>query len=78
MPTRVGSAPIALAIGADIGFKDWLAKGKKAAAENKDAVKDGTDKAGDVIDDKTGGKHAEHVDEGQNAAKDVIEELPGE
>lgn len=61
-----------------MGLKDWLAKGKKAAAENKDAVKDGIDKAGDVIDDKSGGKHAEHVDKGQNAAKDFVEDLPEE
>lgn len=61
-----------------MGLKDWFAKGKKAAAENKDAAKDGIDKAGDVIDDKTGGKHAEHVDKGQDAAKDYVDDLPEE
>jgi hypothetical protein len=38
-----------------MGLRDWLNKGKKAAAENKDAVKDGVDKAGDFIDEKTDG-----------------------
>lgn len=61
-----------------MGLRDWLNKGKKAAAENKDAVKDGVDKAGDFIDDKTGGQHAEHVDKGQDAAKDYIDKLPEE
>lgn len=59
-----------------MGLRDWLNKGKKAAAENKDAVKDGVDKAGDFIDEKTDGKHAEHVDKGQEAAKDFIDKLP--
>jgi hypothetical protein len=59
-----------------MGLRDWLNKGKKAAAENKDAVKDGVDKAGDFIDDKTGGQHADHVDKGQDAAKDYVDKLP--
>jgi hypothetical protein len=59
-----------------MGLRDWLNKGKKAAAENKDAVKDGVDKAGDFVDEKTGGQHAEHVDKGQEAAKDFIDKLP--
>ena len=59
-----------------MGLRDWLNKGKKAAAENKDAVKDGVDKAGDFVDEKTGGQHAEHVDNGQEAAKDYIDKLP--
>lgn len=59
-----------------MGFKDWFSKGKQAAAENKDAVKDGIDKAGDMVDDKTGGQHSEHVDMGQDAAKDFVDDLP--
>jgi hypothetical protein len=59
-----------------MGLRDWLNKGKKAAAENKDAVKDGVDEAGDFVDEKTGGQHAEHVDKGQEAAKDYIDKLP--
>lgn len=61
-----------------MGIKDWFNKGKKAAAENKDAVSDGVDKSADFVDDKTGGKYEGHVDKGQEAAKDVIEKLPEE
>lgn len=61
-----------------MGIKDWFNKGKKLAAENKDAVSDGVDKGGDFIDEKTDGKYAEHVDKGQDAAKDFIEKLPEE
>ncbi len=61
-----------------MGIKDWFSKGKKAAAENKDAVKDGIDKAGDFVDDKTGGQHSEHVDKGQEVAKDYVENLDEE
>jgi hypothetical protein len=59
-----------------MGFKDWFSKGKKAAAENKDAVKDGIEKTGDMVDDKTGGQYSEHVDKGQDAAKDFVDDLP--
>lgn len=61
-----------------MGIKDWFNKGKQAVAENKDAVSDAVDKAGDLIDEKTDGKYAEHVDKGQDAAKDFIEKLPEE
>jgi hypothetical protein len=61
-----------------MGLKDWFAKGKKAAAENKDALKDGIDDAADFVDDKSGGKHSEHVDKGQEAAKDYVDGLPEE
>ena len=61
-----------------MGLKDWFGKGKKAAADNKDAVKDGIDKAGDFVDEKTGGQHAEHVDKGQEMAKDYVDKLDEE
>lgn len=61
-----------------MGLRDWFDKGKKAAAANKDAVSDGIDKAGDFVDEKTDGKYTDHVDKGQDAAKDVIEKLPEE
>jgi hypothetical protein len=32
----------------------------------------GVDKAGDVIDDKTGGKYADRVDQGQDRAKGFV------
>ena len=61
-----------------MGFKDWFKKGKDLAAENKDAVKDGIEKAGDFVDDKTGGKFEGQVDKGQEAASDFVDKLDNE
>lgn len=58
-----------------MGLSDWFKKAKGAAAENKDAVKDGIEKAGDFVDEKTGDKYAEHVDKGQEAASEFIDKL---
>lgn len=44
-------------------------KVKDLANKNKDKVADGVDKATDVIDDKTGGKHTEHLDKVDDAAE---------
>ena len=43
-------------------------KAKKLVEGNKDKVADGVDKATDVVDDKTGGKHTEHLDKVDDAA----------
>lgn len=61
-----------------MGIKDWFNKGKKAAAENKDTLSEGVDKAADLVDEKTDGKFEEHVDKGQEVVKDAIEKLPEE
>jgi hypothetical protein len=45
---------------------------------NKDTVKGGIDKAGDAVDDKTGGKFVGQVDKGQDMASDAVDKLPGE
>ena len=46
--------------------------------QHNEKVDQGIDKAGDVVDDKTGGKHAAHVDKAQDAAKDGVDKLTGE
>jgi hypothetical protein len=46
--------------------------------QHGDKVDQGIDKAGDVVDDKTGGQHAAHVDKAQDAAKDGVDKLTGE
>jgi len=46
--------------------------------QHGDKVDQGIDKAGDVVDDKTGGTHAAHVDKAQDAAKDGSDKLTGE
>jgi hypothetical protein len=45
---------------------------------NKDTVKGGIDKAGDAVDDKTGGKFTDRVDKGQDMATDAVDKLPGD
>ena len=42
---------------------------------NKDKLKDGIDKAADVIDDKAG-QHSDKVQQGAKMAKDAVDKLP--
>ena len=44
-------------------------KAKQFADDNPDKVNQGIDKAGDVVDERTGGKHSEQVDKAQDAAR---------
>lgn len=53
-------------------LKGLLGKGKQVAAENSEKIGDAVDKAGDFVDDKTGGKYADKVDKVQEAAKKAI------
>ena len=59
-----------------MGFADNLKgmvdKGKNLAAENADKIDDVVEKAGDLIDNKTGGKYADKIDKVQEAAKKAI------
>ena len=52
-----------------MGFLD---KAKDLLSQNADKVDTVIDKAGDLIDDKTQGKYAQHVDKAQDAAKNAI------
>ncbi|MGD2060491.1 MAG: antitoxin [Acidimicrobiia bacterium] len=61
-----------------MGVGDFVEKAKDLAADNKDKVKEGIDEAGDMIDEKTGGEHAEHVDKAQDPANDYVENLDEE
>ena len=45
---------------------------------NKDTVNSGIDKAGDVVDDKTGDKFVGQVDKGQDVAKDAVDKIGGD
>ncbi len=47
-------------------------KAKNLLNEHADKVDGAIDKAGDMIDRKTGGKYASHVDKGQDLAKDRL------
>jgi hypothetical protein len=58
-----------------MGFMD---KVKGMLGGHADQAHQGIDKAGDVVDDKTGGKYAQHVDKGQDAAKDALGKQDGD
>lgn len=49
--------------------KGLIDKGKQFAEQNPDKINDAIDKAGDLADEKTGGKYADKVDKAQDAAK---------
>ena len=51
---------------------------KDALKGNADKVKDGIDKAGDVIDDKTGGKYGDKIEMAEEKAGDMIDDLAEE
>lgn len=45
------------------------------AGDNQDKIEDGVDKAGDVVDDKTGGKFSDQIDNAGDTAKDKLGDL---
>jgi hypothetical protein len=47
-------------------------KAKDALRGHEDKVDAGIEKAGDMVDEKTGGKYAEQVDKGQDMARDRL------
>ncbi len=61
-----------------MGIGDFIDKGKDLAADNADKVKDGIEQAGDVADEKTGGKYSDKIDQGEEAAKDFVDGLDDE
>ncbi|MCB1040447.1 MAG: antitoxin [Acidimicrobiales bacterium] len=55
-----------------MGFLD---KAKDAIQGKEKQIDDAIDKAADVIDDKTGGKHSDKIDQAADKAKDLVEKL---
>ena len=49
---------------------DAADKAKNLVDNNDDKVDDAIEKAGDVVDDKTGDKYADNVDKGQDFLQD--------
>jgi hypothetical protein len=43
-----------------------------------DKVGEGLGKAGDFVDDETGGKYSEQIDQGADRAKDALDGLDGQ
>ncbi|WP_156724825.1 antitoxin [Streptomyces apocyni] len=54
------------------GLKD---KASELAAEHGETVGKGLDKAADIVDSKTGGKHSDKIDTGVEKAKGLIDGL---
>ena len=48
-------------------------KAKELAGQHADKVGDAIDKVADVVDEKTGGKYAEQIDKGAEAAKGLVD-----
>jgi hypothetical protein len=45
-------------------------KAKDMLGDNQEQVDQGIDRAGDFVDEKTGGQHSEHIDQGADFAKE--------
>ncbi len=62
--------------------KGWFGGSKSkvqdTVASQSDNINKGIEKTGDVIDDKTGGKYADKVDSGQQAAEGAVDKLKGD
>ena len=52
---------------------DLKGKAQKVIGGNEQAIKDGIEKAGDFVDTKTGGKHADKIDAVQRGASDFVD-----
>ncbi len=57
---------------------DIFDKAKGLIADNADKVDDVVDKVAEVVDDKTGGKHKEKIEQGADKAKDALKNLAGD
>ena len=55
-----------------MGLMDTLRSALKGKGKQ---VESGIDKVADVVDDKTGGKHTDKIDDAAEKAKDFVEKL---
>jgi MT0933-like antitoxin protein len=53
-------------------------KAKDALSGQQDKIDAGVEKAGDMLDERTGSKYAEQVDQGQEMARDRLRDLTGD
>ena len=52
---------------------DLKGKAQHVIGGNEQAIKDGIEKAGEFVDSKTGGKHADKIDAVQRGASDFVD-----
>jgi antitoxin protein of toxin-antitoxin system len=57
---------------------DMKDKAGDLASEHGDKVKEGMEKAGDFVDEKTGGKHSDKIDKGVEKGQDLVDDMGGE
>ncbi|MFB7508904.1 antitoxin [Streptomyces broussonetiae] len=56
-------------------LKNLKDKAEDVAEAHGDAIADGLEKAGDFVDDRTGGKHSDKIDTAVDKAQDLVEKL---
>lgn len=52
-------------------------KAADLAKDNAEKIDDAIEKVGDFVDEKTGGKYADKVDQAQEFAKDQVDKIAG-
>ena len=56
---------------------DLKGKAQQVIGGNTEAIKSGIEKAGDFVDSKTGGKHADKIDSVQRSASGYVDKQHG-
>ena len=59
-------------------FDNMKDQGEDFLEQHGDQADAGIDKAGDAIDERTGGEHSEQIDQGAQRAKDALGNLGGQ
>ncbi len=61
---------------ADMGFMDkFRSKATETVEEHGEQVDAGVEKAGDVVDEKTGGQYSDKIDAGEEKVKEGLDKL---
>ncbi|TWP43989.1 antitoxin [Lentzea tibetensis] len=55
-----------------MGFDELKNKAKDLLGQHGDKVDEGVDRAGQFADERTGGKHTEHIDSAEEKAKEGL------
>ena len=59
-------------------FDNMKDKATEHVDQHGDQVGEGVDKAGDFVDERTGGQYADKVDQGQEGLKSALDGLDGQ
>lgn len=52
-------------------------KAKGLVTQNRDKIETGLEKAGDMVDKKTGGKHSDKIDKGMDKVQEGLDKVAG-